>query len=231
MDYSKVIENRETREGRHARPYLNFKEGADQCIAAGRDIIETEGESAHLKLLERSVVITFVTHVEVYFRDMLDAVFRHCDPDYFLPKLKDIHPSKYGIEDLVDIYKRRINPLELVSSDMSFQNAPKIEKVFSKFLGKSLWGAAINIQIRIAGEPETACKFEPEYLEGLKRIFDLRHELVHNPKNVPHLTTERLKDIENAFGLILAVDCVLCQMLHEHRDPDLEKDNSDPSPP
>lgn len=219
MDFDRIIANREIREGRHARPYLNFREGADQCIAAGRDIVKNGEPSSHLKLLERSVVITFVTHVEVYFRDMLDAIFRHCDPEYFLPLLKHIHQSKYSIEDLLFIYRKQIHPLELVSSDMSFQNAEKIEKVFSKFLGASLWNAAINTKIRIKDKPETAYSFEPEYLEGLKRVFELRHELVHNPKDTPHLTEDVLVDIENADGLILAVDCVLSQMLHDHRDP------------
>ena len=61
---------------------------------------------------------------------MLDAIFRQCDPAFFIPKLKDIHNYKYNIEDLIDIYKRQIHPLELVSSDASFQSIEKIDKVF-----------------------------------------------------------------------------------------------------
>ncbi|MBB97750.1 MAG: hypothetical protein CML68_24520 [Rhodobacteraceae bacterium] len=105
-------------------------------------MLENPTDGAHSKLLERSVVITFVTHVEVYFRDMLDAIFRQCSPNFFVPKLKHIHNIKYDIEDLIEIYKRQIHPLELVSSEVSFQNTDKIEKVFSKFLGKSVWGEA-----------------------------------------------------------------------------------------
>lgn len=224
MDFDRVFVNREVREGRHARPYMNFREGVDQCIAAGRDLVKNRESSSHIKLLERSVIITFVTHVEVYFRDMLDAIFRHCDPDYFLPLLKHVHQNKYGIDDMLLIYKNNTHPLELVSSDISFQNSEKIEKVFSKFLGSSLWNASINTQIRLKDKPETVCIFEPEYLEGLKRVFELRHELVHNPKNTPHLTESVLVDIENADGLILAVDCVLLQMLNDHRDPALDSD-------
>ncbi len=222
LDFRKVLTNREIRQGRHARPYSNLMEGANQCLAAGRDIVKNADTSSHLQLLERSVVITFVTHVEVYFRDMLDAIFKHCDPDYFLPHLRHIHQNKYGIDEMIDVYTKQIHPLEIVSSDMSFQNTDKIERIFSRFLGSSLWSAAINIKIRIKDRPETACSFEPEYLEGLKRIFELRHELVHNPRNARHLTEELLQDIENAFGLMLAVDCVLTQMLHDRRDPALD---------
>jgi len=225
LDLSKVIKNREVRKERHAQPFLNFFEGVEQCIAAGQDIIENRETSGHLRLLERSVVITFVTHVEIYFRDMLDAIFRQCDPDFFVPKLKHIHQNKYGIEEILELYKQQINPLELVSGEISFQNTEKFEKVFSKFLGGSLWGEAINIQVRIADKPETACSFEPGHLEGLKRVFGLRHELVHNPSNAPHLTTELLEDIENARGLIFAVDVVLCKMLIDHRDPALDVDD------
>jgi len=154
---------------------------------------------------------------------MLDAIFRQCSPDFFAPKLKHIHNLKYDIEDLLDIYRRQIHPLELVSSDASFQNTEKIEKVFSKFLGKSVWGTAIGLKIRIKDRPETAACFEREYLSGLERVFSLRHELVHNPRQNFHLDAKILKDIENADHLLLAVDFVLCQMLAEHIDPKLVK--------
>lgn len=222
-DFDEVVSNRDIRALRHSRPYQNLRDAVDQCKEAGRDLLENTTAGAHSKLLERSVVITFVTHVEVYFRDMLDAIFRQCSPDFFVPKLKHIHNIKYDIEDLIDIYKRQIHPLELVSSDASFQNTEKIEKVFSKFLGKSVWGEAIGIKIRIKDRPETAVRFEPEYLSGLKRIFSLRHELVHNPRQDFRLDAEVLRDIDNADGLLLAVDVVLCQMLTKHVDPELIK--------
>lgn len=222
-DFDEVISNREIRALRHSRPYLNLRDAVDQCEEAARDLLESATAGAHSKLLERSVVITFATHVEVYFRDMLDAIFRQCSPDFFVPKLKQIHNIKYDIEDLIDIYERQIHPLELVSSDASFQNTDKIEKVFSKFLGKSVWGKAIGLKIRIKDRPETAVCFEPEYLSSLKRIFSLRHELVHNPRENFRLNADVLKDIVNADGLLLAVDIVLCQMLTEHFDPKLIK--------
>ncbi|TMV10844.1 HEPN domain-containing protein [Arenibacterium halophilum] len=222
-DFEQVISNREIRALRHSRPYRNLRESVDQCKEAAQDLLGEDMENAHPKLLERSVVITFVTYVEVYFRDMLDAIFRKCAPSFFIPKLKHIHSLKYDIEDLIDIYKRQIHPLELVSSEASFQSVEKIDKVFSKFLGKSVWTEAIGLQIRIKDRPETAVRFEPEYLNGLARIFSLRHELLHNPRQDFQLTKEILKDIDNADGLLLAVDVVLCSMLSDHVDPELTK--------
>ena len=222
-DFDQVVTNREIRALRHSRPYLNFRDAVDQCKAAGRDLLGNATADAYPKLLERSVVITFVTYVEVYFRDMLDAIFRQCDPEFFIPKLKHIHNLKYDIEDLIDIYKRQIHPLELVSSEASFQNIEKIDKVFSKFVGKSVWREAIGLKIRIKDQPETAVCFEPEYLKALERVFFLRHELVHNPRQDFSLTAEVLKDIDNADGLLLAVDFVLCKVLADHVDPELIK--------
>ena len=222
-NFDEVVSNREIRALRHSRPYQNLREAADQCKGAGKDLLDNATVGAHSTLLERSVVITFVTHVEVYFRDMLDAIFRHCDPDFFVPKLKHIHGVKYDIEELIHIYKRRIHPLELVSSDTSFQNAEKIDKVFSKFLGKSVWGEAISLKIRLKDQPEAEVCFEPEYLDSLKRIFVLRHELVHNPRQDFTLDEKVLSDLDNADGLLLAVDVVLCRILTEHADPELTK--------
>jgi hypothetical protein len=222
-DFDQVVTNREIRALRHSRPYQNFRDAIDQCKAAGRDLQANATPDAYPKLLERSVIITFVTHVEVYFRDMLDAIFKQCDPDFFIPKLKHIHNLKYDIEDLIDIYKRQIHPLELVSSDASFQNIDKIDKVFSKFVGKSVWGEALGLTIRIKDQPETTVRFEPEYLNGLERVFRLRHELVHNPRQDFSLTPEVLTDIDNADGLLLAVDVVLCKMLTDNVDPELMK--------
>ena len=47
--------------------------------------------------------------------------------------------------------------------------------------------------------------------------------MVHNPKQDFRLTAEILKDIDNADGLLLAVDVVLCKMLTDQLDPELIK--------
>lgn len=221
MEFEKVFENRDARNSRNARPYANFREAADQCLAAGRDLCEGNAAIGYHRLLERSVIIAFVSHVEVYFRDMLDSIFKQCDPDFFLPVIRHIHQSKYTIDDLISIHSLGINPLELVSSDISFQSVDNIDKVFSKFLNKSLWGEAINLKIRTKDRPEQVVTFEPEYLDSLKRIFRIRHRIVHNPLDESHITKAVLGDISNADGLILAADIVLCNMLAQNRDPGL----------
>ncbi|PHR19592.1 MAG: hypothetical protein COA37_16795 [Hoeflea sp.] len=226
FNLDQIVTNREIRAKRHTRPYRNLREAADQCKAAGRDLLSNSLRDTHPKLLERSVVITFVTHVKVYFRDMLDTIFKQCDPNFFTPKLKEIHTYKYNIEDLIHIYKRQIHPLELVSSEVNFQNIEKIDKVFSKFLGKSIWSEAIGLVVRTEAIPDTEITFEPEYLRALERVFNLRHELVHNPRNDFNLTKDVLNDIDNADGLLFATDIVLSKMLFDNLDPELAGDES-----
>nr|WP_321482589.1 HEPN domain-containing protein [uncultured Cohaesibacter sp.] len=224
MSFKKVIDNREIRAQRHTQPYLNLREAIDQCKEAGQKLVNDEIIGDHRNLLERSVVIAFVTHVEVYFRDMLDAIFKHCNPDFFIPKLKQIHNIKYDIEDLIDIYRKQIHPLELVSSDISFQNADKIEKIFSKFLEKGLWGETLKLRLRVQDKPETETGCNQECIQSLSAIFSLRHELVHNPRNDFKLTEEILNNIVYADFLLLAADVVLCKMLTDNKDPELIHD-------
>ena len=65
-------------------------------------------------LLEKQSVITMITASEVYFRDMLDGIFRVCKPEAFRPVLKEIYKSKHDIDDLLDFHVRRVHPLELI---------------------------------------------------------------------------------------------------------------------
>ena len=105
---------------------------------------------------------------------MLDAIFRQCDPAFFIPKLKDIHNYKYNIEDLIDIYKRQIHPLELVSSDaLLSKSIEKIDKGFFRgSVGNSVWTEGIDLK---GAELKTCrgplCHLSPEYLKALERVF------------------------------------------------------------
>jgi len=83
-------------------------------------------------LLEKQSVITMITAAEVYFRDMLDGIFRVCRPESFRPVLKEIYKSKHDIDDLLDFHVRRVHPLELVADSFNFQNPAVVASVFDK---------------------------------------------------------------------------------------------------
>ena len=134
MDYKKILQSRENRGTRLARPFENFFATFNQCNEAAEAILGGSFAPEFTPLMERSIIISTVTAIEVYYRDILDFAFRFCAPEFFEPKLKQMHPDKYDISDLIAIYRHRIHPLELVVNSQSFQNVDKIERVFSKIV-------------------------------------------------------------------------------------------------
>lgn len=163
-----------------------------------------------------------VSAVEVYFKDVLDGIFRLCAPAFFEPHLKRLHATKYDISELVDFHRNGVHPLELIAANQSFQNTEVIESVFSKFLGKSLWGSVLDMKVRVKDAPETEYQFEAKLLSDLKKLFSLRHELVHDPSQKPVFSSVVRDQIQSVSVLILGVDIALMKMIAENQDPDLK---------
>lgn len=221
MDIDRLLKSRANRKERQEQPFSIFYQSFTECNKAG-DSILNDSAPEFKSLLERSIIITMVTAIEVYFKDVLDGIFRYCNPDFFEPHVKKIHSTKYDIKDLLAMYKKQIHPLELISDNQSFQNADTIEAVFSKFLGNSLWGAVIGLEVRVADEHEKNGGFSHEDLDALKSLFSLRHELVHNPSNRFTLTKQVMENAVQASWLIFGVNIILMKMMSEHKDPDFD---------
>ena len=224
LDHEKLIQARANRRSRAGKPFTTFFEAIKQATGAADAIVSGAFAPEFTPLMERAVVICTVTAVEVYFRDMLDAFFRFCSPDFFRPKLKFLHPDKYEIDDLLAVYEHRIHPLELVSWGQSFQNIQRIDRVFSKLLGSSFWTEVLSMQVRVAEKPETQTSFDHSGLEALQRVFNLRHELVHDPAKSCFLTAEIRDDIWSCAFMVFGADIVLMRLLQEHADPSVSSD-------
>jgi hypothetical protein len=219
MNYKQIFQARENRKTRLARPFKNFFEMFDQCTKAGESILKDGATYEFTHLLERSVVISTVTAIEVYYRDMFDYIFRYCSPAFFEPKLKLLHSEKYDIQDLLSVYQNKIHPLELVTAAQSFQNVDRIEKVFSKFLDKGLWASVMSLQVRPTDNPDNVAKWNNDDFSGLKAIFELRHELVHDPARRLFLTEDVVVKLWQSAHMVFGSDFVLCEMLKENMDP------------
>jgi hypothetical protein len=185
MDIERILRSRQVKGSRAARPYENFFKlySEIQIIEA---IVTDPAKKADLLestkwILEKHSVIILVTAFDVYFRDMLDAIFRLCKPQSFEPFLKEFHKAKYDIEELITIYKKQTHPCELVVDGCNFQNLNCISSVFSKLLGKSLWETAFSFRFRVKDKPETEASLDETNLHALQRTIALRHELIHNP--------------------------------------------------
>ncbi len=205
MDIERILQTRANRKSRTGRPFHVFYSTFSQCLDAGRCLI-VDPTSKHANLLERAVVITMVSAIEVYYKDVLDGIFRVCSPSFFEPHLKRIHATKYDIAELLEFYRNRVHPLELIAANQSFQNVDTIDAVFSKFLGGGIWSTVIGMQVRVKDSPETEGTFEPSLLTELKRLFALRHELVHDPSRRATFSQETLDMISSAAFLLFGTD-------------------------
>lgn len=225
MDIKQVLQARGNRGTRLARPFANFFETVSQCTEAAELILSGSIEPKVSTLIERSAVISTVTAAEVYFRDILDFVFRYCRPEFFEQHLKQLYPEKFDVVDLLELYRNQVHPLELVSSAQSFQNVDRIDKVFSKFLaGAGLWESVLKLQVRVKDDTSTESSFAREELDSLRRVFNLRHELVHDPARRSFFTEKTLEDLWAFTHMIFGADLVLGQTIQANRDPVLSGD-------
>ena len=168
-----------------------------------------------------------VTAVEVYSRDVLDGILRICSPDFFVPHLKRIHTKKYDIAELVEFSRKGIHPLELIAANQSFQNVNSIDSVFSKFLGNSIWKELFDFRIRFTDDPlKTEHTFEETLVADLDRLFNLRHELVHDPKVSVDFDAETETLIVSAAYVVFGVDFILMNMIANNECPHKKKSNA-----
>ena len=138
--------------------------------------------------------------------------------------LKHIHQNKYDINELVDMHVNMIHPCELVTNGLSFQNIESIERVFSKFLKKGFWSSLNGMQFRFKNMPEKIAIYEDKYLQSLKFLFNLRHELVHDAAKRKFIDSNLIEHIDNASFCIMFSNIVLLNMINENIDPELELD-------
>lgn len=196
MNIRQALQARANRQTRINRPFSNLYETIHQCTSAGDLIISGSLDPKISGLIERSVVISMVTAIEVYYRDILNFILHYCAPEFFEPHLKHFFPEKFDISDLIEVYRHNLHPLELVLAAQSFQNVDRIDKTFSKFLNnQSLWKRVFELQIQLTDQPGTESSFSHDELIALKRVFDLRHELVHDPVRRTFFTKETLEDL------------------------------------
>ena len=224
MNVDQILQSRANRKTRLGRPAAIFYETFDQCSKAAEAILENYNSIEFASLIERSIVISTVTAMEVYYRDMLDIIFKYCTPEFLEPKLKNLHQEKYDIADILDIYRHRVHPLELISNSQSFQNIERIEKIFGKFLDRGFWSTVLNQQVRWKDEPEYIVTWTNDDFQGLKSTFSLRHELVHDPARKAFFNEVVYKDIWKSAHMIVGSDVVLSRIITENRDPKFTAD-------
>lgn len=228
MDIDRIINAKINRKSREGKPFNNLYQAFQELITAANYILE-DSDFLFSHLLERSIAITAVTAIETYYKDILDLIFRHCDPNFFKPVLKEIHKSKYDINDLIEMHEKRIHPLELLSANQSFQSVETIDSIFSKFIKKSLWSAVIEMQVRIKDDRDSESGFNASDLDDLRKIFKIRHELVHNPSSKEKIVTEEFVNLlQVSLYMVFGTNIVITNMMMDNKDPNLTHDKKKP---
>lgn len=228
MDIVKITSNKKSRTSRARRPIKAFLELYDATDSALKEVVGLGASEATIETLIKSHVINVVTAVEVYFRDMLDTIFRLCRRESFESKIKKLHDKSYKIDDLLVIYVNRIHPLELVADGLSFQNIESIEKTFSTLLDKPFFKQTKQFTWRLKDEPETESTIQHSDIENLEGIFQERHLLIHNPsRNLSTSLISTQERINSVLGVVMASDLVLTNFINENIDSELLSSNSD----
>ena len=221
MNIVKITNNTKAKKSRNARPLNAFLDLYSSTDKALKEVSKLNASEETQKTLLKSHVINTVTAVEVYYRDMIDSVFRLCKPSSFENKLKKLHDNSYKIDDLIDMYVHHIHPLELVASSLSFQNIYNIDKIFTILIEKPFFKQIKQIKWRIK---DTLAESEASHddIQSLEDLFTERHQLIHNP-NIDFSTT--IDDIEkkicSVLNVIMASDLVITQFINENLDPEV----------
>lgn len=222
MKIDEIIQYRANRKERSARPWSNFHHHYEECINAGGLIIEKSIKNDLAPLISRAVIITTVSAIEVYYKDILDFIFRYCKPNFFKPHLKKLLPDKYDVSDIINFHENNINPYELISSSQSFQNIEKINKVFSLFLAKDLWSTLLECKYAFAQKKELITEdntftWSQEDINGMKRIFDLRHQIVHDLVKNFKIKSNHMNDLSRSMYVVLGSDLILSSAIEKNK--------------
>lgn len=226
IDVKRLLQARTNRNSRLDRPSVNCLKTILQCKEASELILAKSIDEKVADLLERSVVISTVTAVEVYFRDLLSTIFDVCVPDFFEPHLKQLYQEKIDITELFDLHRHQVNPLELVVAAQSFQSLARIDHVFSKFLSTNttLIKSVLKVRLRVKGDLSDGVGFSEDNIKDVNRLFMLRLELVHDPARRSFFNEETLNDILSAGGLVAMADVVVMEAIKLGLKPEFSVD-------
>ena len=219
MDIIKVKKNRAARNSRKGLALEAFIQLYSTTREAISEVSKLGASESTRQTLLKAHVINTVTAVEVYYRDILDFIFRICKHSSYSSNLKRFHDRNYKINDLIELRKNNIDPLELVANSINFQNIQSIEKIFSILIGTSFFKQVKRQKWRVPMIKEEIYITE-ENINSLQEFFDVRHQLIHNPNSSVVLTEEIItENLGYTIGIIISSNMVLMKFIDENIDP------------
>ncbi|KUJ75763.1 hypothetical protein AVO42_10800 [Thiomicrospira sp. XS5] len=223
LDIDKILEDIDAKHSRHYIPLHSFQSLYEKTENAIQELEKLSVSTETKDTILKAHVINTVTAVEVYYRTLVDSVFKTCSPKSFEKTLIKLHDKSYKIDDLIVMYKNSIHPLELVASNLNFQSVQNIDKYFSILLQNKFFDEIKSLRYRIKDKPETETQITFKEIEDLNYIFNLRHQLIHNPNlQITINEEELLNKIDSINGVVMASDLVVRQFVLTNVDPEIK---------
>ncbi|WP_024851266.1 HEPN domain-containing protein [Hydrogenovibrio kuenenii] len=224
LDIDKILNDIDAKHSRHYIPINAFQSLYEKTENAIHELERLSVSSETKDTILKAHVINTVTAVEVYYRTLIDSIFKTCKPESFEKTLSKLHGSSYKIDDLIAMYKNCIHPLELVASNLNFQSVKNIDKYFSILLQNKFLDEIKSLHYRIKDKPATETQITFKEINDLNYIFNLRHQLIHNPNlKISINEDELLEKIDSINGVVMASDLVVRQFVLKNVDPEIEE--------
>ena len=209
------IVNRSQRRQEHPTPSHAFRVGANKALNVLTELKELEASVQLLDYVLKANVVYFVTLFEVYFRDMLDLIFKVCKPEIFISKIDKIHERKYKFSEILSLSSSATNPLDLLASSLNFQKWSFIEETFSLLLGvksfkeeakKTIWTVSKEVPAENAQEIQL---HDDDFLR-LERLLSMRHNFVHDPNPIVKIDEHEVMYELLGAATSVVVSCDIC---------------------
>lgn len=216
VDLDRISSARQNRRSRIGRPFDQFRATYVECLEAA-DLLLSNEPLKHRGLLERSVIISAVTAIEVYYKDMLALAFLYCSPEYIEKIAPQVHTEKYTILQLMQINKNSISPVDLIVKDVSFQNCDSIERVFSKLIGRGFWSDVTKREFPFKDGPVKLTQAAPRMVENMSGLFQLRHEMIHDLSGRHSFEREHMVYLWGSLPAVIGSDLALSEALEANK--------------
>jgi hypothetical protein len=212
--FVKIDQYRNNRKNRWNRPYYNFHKKLYRCDRFLNLVFRDTKTKIILHEALSHYVISDITAMEVYFKDIFLAIFKYRKGSRDL--LEKCHKAKlfddkFDFEQMIKIEYENYTLPYIVLQYQNFQDIDKINTVFTAIVGKDFFKLCSEYKGEFEPEIKTSNPFlNRNWKNQLEKYVKLRHDLIHdfNPKlRLEH--TEIMKLHWNMRMFVLTADSLL----------------------
>jgi len=208
--YSKIKKSRLNKKKREDRPFHNFQLKTQRSQKLLQNILVSISDKTCVKEALSQYVISDITALEVYFKDVFLEIFDFFKDDKeLLMRCSEgkLVEKNFSVEDLIIINREKIKIPEIILGHQNFQNLSSINKVFSTIVGEDLF-ELLNKNKFHRGEPEDfTVPLRSDWYPMMKEYLDLRHTLTHDYTLKSKIDSQRIRELHNNLEcFVIAMD-------------------------